>query len=194
MKKSKLITSFSLALLLSFGTVIPAFAESNTPEPNQYSLPSSNDESSDLAMEIAEKGEVQDFTEIKSGAENPSFEGIEIGIKPFKADQGGGGGGWDGSYTSDYTIPSWATAGGIAAITTWAAAHTAWNPYAVSIISAMAADYFAKDVRVKSTVYYYWVTKYTKVHYKATSALYADGKYKSTKTYEWTGSIDSNID
>lgn len=200
MKFGELIVPTVLSFILSCSVISPGFASAKEGDstPNTTSVTQSNLESKelDLAKEIAKSGKVIEYSE----SDNFDFKSINqttaisSGIVPFANEPIEGGSSYDGYYTNDYTIPGYITGSAAGTITAWALANTTWNPVIIGGIVSVASGYAGKDVRVKSTVYYTWVTKYTKCKYTSTSKIYVSGKYKKTTTKTWTGSVDSNID
>ncbi|MCY8309932.1 hypothetical protein [Bacillus vallismortis] len=107
---------------------------------------------------------------------------------------------WDGQFKSDYTIPAYvvasAASGGMYHITRYLTATLNLGPAAAAAFTSMVTGYVASkgDIRLVSTEKYKWIVRYTKAKYQATTKIYKNGKYKTTKTKTWISEADSNID
>ncbi|MFS0654632.1 hypothetical protein [Bacillus sp. 179-C3.3 HS] len=107
---------------------------------------------------------------------------------------------WDGQFTSNYTIPSYVVASaasyGMFHITRYLASTLQLGPAAAAAFTGMVTGYVASkgEIKLKSVEKYRWIRKYTKAEYQATTKIYVNGKYKTTKTKKWISEVDTNID
>ncbi|MGY0566562.1 hypothetical protein ACVHXO_03545 [Bacillus safensis] len=107
---------------------------------------------------------------------------------------------WDGQFNSNYTIPSYVVASaatyGMFHITRYLTATLQLGPAAAAAFAGMVSGYVSAkgEIKLKSVQKYRWIKKYTKAEYQATTKIYVNGKYKTTKTKKWISEVDTNID
>ncbi|MFP3453421.1 hypothetical protein R0K30_17375 [Bacillus sp. SIMBA_154] len=107
---------------------------------------------------------------------------------------------WDGQFKSDYTIPSHivAAAAGAGAfkISQYMMRTLNVGGAAAAAFTGMVMNYVSTKAKIRlvSTEKYRWIKKYTKAEYQATTKIYLNGKYKTTKTKKWISEVDTNID
>lgn len=67
---------------------------------------------------------------------------------------------------------------------------------AAAAFTGMVMNYVSTKAKIRlvSTEKYRWIKKYTKAEYQATTKIYLNGKYKTTKTKKWISEVDTNID
>ncbi|MCP8950944.1 hypothetical protein [Bacillus safensis] len=107
---------------------------------------------------------------------------------------------WDGQFKSDYTLPAHIVAAAASAgaykITQYMMGTLNIGGATAAALTGMITNYISTKgkIRLVSTEKYRWIKKYTKAEYQATTKIYVNGKYKTTKSKKWISEVDTNID
>ncbi|CAM5206433.1 hypothetical protein UACE39S_01739 [Ureibacillus acetophenoni] len=203
---SKKIVSALVVSSLAFSSFAPSLANAKSVELEPIASPQltgySNAELEKLAIEILANGKFSnvvvtegDILEVPEGftpISNFSFtEGSTI--TPFGVDPGGGTSYWDGWYTYNTDIPTWAVVMGAAYVGTWIAEKYKIPSKVTAALMAGAGYIASKPVSTSGTMFYKAISL-TKAEYYTTVYLYVDGKLVSSSSGTWVAEIDPNTD
>ncbi|WP_433958362.1 hypothetical protein [Cytobacillus horneckiae] len=198
----KKITASSIAFGVGFSLLGTTFVSANTQETNTEVVAPDYENASgtylNKAMELYKNAvDVEESEENLYDFSDEDFDGefvidmstLENGDILVMAT-------WDGSWTSNYTVPGYLVGGGAAAATAYVVSLGNVPVALASTIGAWVGGYAGtkSEVAVRSTVKYRWVTRYTKCYYETTSKLYQKNRLVKTITKNFTAAADPNTD